>query len=123
MRDFQAAHFALNRRFGEPFWDAVREQVPPESLARKLKLFEARGVVSINEEETFEEDSWNAVFMGHGLEPRAWDPLVELMPDPELMAQFQRMLKFIAGEVEAMPSLQAQLEMNAPQTRSDYIFG
>lgn len=123
VRDFQAAHYALNRRFGEPMWDAVREQAPPETLARKLRLFRARGVVCVNEEETFEEDSWIASLVGHGLVPESWDPMVEQVPEQDLMAQFQRMLKFIADEVQSMPSLQAQLEMNAPQSRSDYIFG
>lgn len=123
VRDFQAVHFALNRRFGELFWDPVREQAPPETLARKLRLFGARGKVSLNEEETFEEDSWIAALVGHGLLPRSWDPQVERMPEQDLMAHFQRMLKFIAGEVQSMPSLQAHLEMNAPQSRSDYIFG
>jgi tryptophan halogenase len=123
VRDFQAAHFALNRRFGESFWDPVREQAPPESLAHKLRLFAARGVVSTNEEETFEEDSWIASLLGHGLVPKTWDPLVERIPEQDLMAHFQRILKFIAGEVESMPSLQAQLELNTPQSRSDYIFG
>jgi tryptophan halogenase len=123
VRDFQAAHFKLNRRFGEPLWDAVREQDPPESLARKLRLFKARGVVAMDENETFQEESWTSIFNGQGLEPDSWDPQVERIPDQELMAHFQKILGFIASEVQAMPSLQAHLEMNRPQSQSDYIFG
>lgn len=123
VRDFQAAHFKLNRRFGEPMWDAVREQAPPQSLARKLALFEARGLVSMNDNESFQEENWTAILNGHGLSPRHWDPLVDSVPEAEQIAHFQGMLKFIAAEVQAMPTLQSHLEMNAPQAESDYIFG
>ena len=46
VRDFQVAHFKLNRRFDEPLWDAARAQASPSTLARKLRLFAARGVIS-----------------------------------------------------------------------------
>jgi tryptophan halogenase len=123
VRDFQAAHFKLNRRFDEPLWDAVREKEPPPTLARKLRLFGARGMVAIEENETFQEENWTAILNGHDLAPKTWDPQVDKVPDQELMAHFQRILGFIAGEVKAFPSVQAHLEMNQPQTQSDYIFG
>jgi len=123
VRDFQACHFKLNRRFGEPLWDAVREQDAPATLAHKIRLFEARGVVALQEDETFLEENWTSIFVGHHLFAKTWDPQVDRIPDHEQIANFQRMLKFIAGEVAAMPSLQAHIELNAPQTQSDYIFG
>jgi tryptophan halogenase len=123
VRDFQAAHFHLNRRFGEPFWDAVRDRQPPDSLARKLRLFRARGRVAMDENETFQEENWTAILNGHGIVPDSWDPQVDRIPEQEVMAHFQKILGFIAGEVQSMPSLQAHLEMNRPQTQSDYIFG
>lgn len=123
VRDFQAAHYRLNRRFGEPLWDAVREREPSPTLARKLRLFAARGVVAVEENETFQEENWTAILNGHGLAPRSWDPQVERVPEQELMAHFQRLLGFIASEVQSMPSLQAQLELNQPGPQSGYIFG
>ena len=122
VRDFQATHYKLNRRFGEALWDAVRDQEPPPGLERKLRLFEARGVVSMDEHETFQEENWTSIFVGHRLLPRTWDPQVDKVPEQEQIANFQRMLKFIATEVQSMPSLQAHLELNASQTTSDYIF-
>lgn len=124
VRDFQAAHYKLNRRFGEALWDKVREHDAPPSLAQKMRLFEARGVVAIQEHETFQEENWTSIFVGHRLLPNAWDPRVDKLPEQEQIANFQRMLKFIASEVQAMPSLQAHLELNSPQsaTASDYIF-
>lgn len=122
IRDFQISHYKLNRRFDEPFWDALREKDVPESLASKLRLFRARGIVRIEEDETFQEENWTSIFVGHNLIPKSWDPLVDRIPEQEQIANFQRILKFIASEVEAMPSLQAHLELNAPSPASDYIF-
>lgn len=122
IRDFQISHYKLNRRFDEPFWDTVRDTDVPDTLARKLRLFGARGIVRIEEDETFQEENWTSVLVGHNLLPKSWDPLVDRVPEQEQIAHFQRMLKFIASEVEAMPSLQAHLELNAPSPASDYIF-
>jgi tryptophan halogenase len=123
IRDFQAAHFKLNRRFGEPLWDAAREAEPPAMLARKLKLFAARGIVAIEEHETFQEENWTSIFIGHRLLPASWDPQVDKVPEQEQIANFQRMLQFVASEVQAMPSLQAHVELNVPRASSDYVFG
>ncbi len=114
LRDFQIAHYKLNRRFDEPLWDAVRACDTPETLARKLRLFESRGLIAMEEDETFQEENWTSVFIGHHLIPRSWNPLVDNIPEQEQIANFQRMLGFIASEVNAMPSLQAQLELNSP---------
>lgn len=112
VRDFQIAHYKLNKRFGEPFWDRARDVDVPDSLKTKIKLFEHRGLVAMREDETFQEESWTALFIGHGLIPKTFDPLVEKTPEQEQIEQFQRILKFIAVEVEKMPSLQAHVEMN-----------
>ena len=122
VRDFQAAHYKLNRRFGEAFWDAAREQPASPTLERKLRLFAARGVVAMQEHETFQEENWTSIFAGHRLLPTAWDPQVDKVPEQEQIENFRRMLKFIAAEVQAMPSLQAHLDLNSPQPTSDYIF-
>lgn len=121
LRDFQITHYKLNRRFDEPMWDAARESIAPESLARKLRLFESRGIVAMDEDETFQEENWTAVFVGHQLIPKTWDPLVDKVPEQEQIANFQRILKFIATEVSSMPSLQAHVELNTGGG-SDYVF-
>ncbi len=121
LRDFQIAHYALNRRFDDPFWNEARAQEVPDTLATKLDLFRRRGIVAMREHETFHEENWTSILIGHGLIPATWDPLADNVPEQEQIANFQRMLKFIADEVESMPSLQAHIELNAPAT-SDYIF-
>ncbi len=116
LRDFQISHYRLNRRFDEPLWDSAREQAVPGTLANKLHLFESRGIVAMQENETFQEENWTSIFIGHGLNPRTWDPLVDKTPEQEQIANCQRILKFIATEVESMPSLQAHVELNSPGT-------
>ncbi len=112
VRDFQIAHYKLNKRFDEPFWDQQRHMNLPDSLASKIQLFEHRGVIAMREDETFQEESWASIFVGHGLIPKTYDPLVDQTSDSDQIEQFQKILKYIATEVEKMPSLQAHVEMN-----------
>ena len=85
----------------------------PATLNEKFALFKARGRVAMQENETFQEESWTSIFVGHGLQPITYDPLVDNMPEHEQIEHFQKILKYIAGEIQSMPSLQAYVEMNA----------
>lgn len=114
LRDFQVAHYRLNERQDEAFWDRARAAEPPPGLAYKLDLFAARGAVALYEDETFQEENWTSIFVGHGLIPRAHDPQVDTVPREDQIQNFRRMLGFIAAEVRDMPSVEAQLELFAP---------
>lgn len=113
VRDFQIAHYALNKRIGEPFWDDVRDAALPPALAEKIELFSHRGCVAMREDETFQEENWTSLFVGHGLIPKTYDPLVNKIPEYEQIEQFQQMLRHIASEVQNMPSLQAHVDMTS----------
>lgn len=114
MRDYVQAHYRLNRRFDEPFWDYVRERPVSANLAWKLEMFGARGRVPMFDDEAFEADDWISLFVGHGMTAEAWDPLVDSLTRDEQIEHFQKMLAYIAGEVGQMPSLEAHLEFNMP---------
>ena len=114
IRDFQIAHYKLNQRFDEPVWDRARAMNIPDSLAYKLDLFAQRGRVALYDHESFEIENWNAIFIGHGVMPRGYDPLADALPREEQIAKFKGMLHFIAKEVRTMPSLDAHLEIHAP---------
>jgi tryptophan halogenase len=105
LRDFQAAHYKLNRRFDEPLWDRCRDAAVPETLQRKLDVFAARGRVPLYDDETFQEDGWESLFIGHGLMPQSYDPRVDATPEQEHIAQVQGRLQDIIGLLEAMPSV------------------
>ncbi len=102
LRDFQAAHYRLNRRRGEPFWDAARATPIGDDLAGKIDLFAARGMVAQYNNETFNPDSWEAILVGHGVIPRSWDPQVDALPDAEVAGALQAILGSIRRDVSAM---------------------
>jgi tryptophan halogenase len=104
LRDFQAAHYKLNRRFGEPLWDRCRDAAVPETLRRKLAIFSARGHVPLYDFETFLESSWASLFIGHGLTPESYDPRLDALPGQEQIGQVHRRLQDIVALVEAMPT-------------------
>ena len=114
IRDFQVAHYLLNQRRDEPFWDRVRGAEPPSSLAYKRDLFAARGVMASFDDETFDVADWISIFVGHGLIPRAYDPLADGLPGPDHIRHFQRMLAFVADQVRDMPSMEAEADLSAP---------
>lgn len=109
VRDYQMCHYVLNQRTGQPLWDYCRSIEVPDSLRYKLELFFARGMLALYDDETFEEDDWICMLLGHGLIPKAYDPLVDQTDQSEAIQQFQKMLGFIRSVVEPMKPMEAYL--------------
>ncbi|ESQ86747.1 hypothetical protein ABAC460_22110 [Asticcacaulis sp. AC460] len=107
IRDYQICHYKLNQRQGEPFWDRCRAMAVPDSLAYKLRLFEARGHLVEYDDETFLDYDWRAMLIGHGLIPRAYDIVADHLPENELAERLQKMLGFIKTRVQAMKPMDA----------------
>ncbi|MEI9904856.1 MAG: tryptophan 7-halogenase [Asticcacaulis sp.] len=112
-RDYQIAHYKLNRIYDEPLWDQLRDAKVPEALARKIDMFQARGTVTIYDEETFQADDWLSLFIGHGLTARTCDPLAEMAPQDDAIRHIQRLLSEIRQRVEGMDSHEAYIELFA----------
>jgi tryptophan halogenase len=102
VRDFICAHYLTARR-EEPFWKDVAAMDAPPSLAHTLALFAERGRLPYYEEETFSRDSWAAVLLGQGFEPRETDPLADKVPLDRVRSELDRHCDFIRGYVEAQP--------------------
>lgn len=109
LRDFQCAHYKLNRRFDEPLWDRARDAAVPDSLQRKLDLFDSRGHVVVYDHETFEALNWAQIFVGHGLIPKGYDPRIDRVPDEQHIAKVQKRLKDVVAQVRAAPTVEAFL--------------
>ena len=109
LRDFQIAHYKLNQRRDEPFWDRARAVTPPDELVYKMRLFASRGRVALYDDEAFQASNWASIFVGHGLIPRDYDPLVDMVAPQEQIQQLQRMLRYIATEVTQMPTIASHL--------------
>jgi tryptophan halogenase len=74
-----------------------------------MAIFASRGRIASYDDETFVDQSWASSFIGHGLLPRSYDPLVDTVPEEEQMAKFQSLLQTIAKEVTAMPTVREYL--------------
>jgi tryptophan halogenase len=110
IRDYQICHYKLNQRYNQPLWDHCREMGLPDSLAYKIELFKARGHLVHYDDETFIDSDWWSMLIGHGLIPRAYDPVVDQLPDSEIVQRFQHMLSTIKGRVTAMQPMEAHFK-------------
>jgi len=106
IRDIVIAHYRLNRRRGQPLWDACAAAEPPAELAYKMRLFESRGRIPLSDEETFEEAGWIATFMGHHLQPKRYHPLADQFTHAEIRDRLDRMRAVMKAAVDAMPPTQ-----------------
>jgi tryptophan 7-halogenase len=119
IRDFQSAHYALNRFGSSTFWTRAREQLVSPALQHKIETFRARGDVAAYEDETFTVDDWQALLIGHCVLPESYDPAVE-RTSPEIMTrELGRVLSFIKAKVEEQPSHSDYLQtVCAPTNRA-----
>jgi len=109
IRDFQSAHYVLNR-YGGSFWERARLTPVSRDLLRKIGVFRARGDVVQYEDESFSIDDWQALLLGHGVLPETWDPAVDRTPPEHLKEELRRILGFIRRKVEEQRSHAAYLQ-------------
>ena len=105
IRDLQIAHYRLNRRFDEPFWDIAREATGPAGVDERIALFRSGRQAQVHPLEPLQADDWAAVFLGHGLVPDGYDPRVDELPEEERMARVRQRLHDVAGLVRSMPTV------------------
>jgi tryptophan halogenase len=103
VRDFLCMHYVTARR-EEPFWKDSAKRALPRSLEHSLSLFAERGRLPYYEEETFSRDSWVAVLLGQGFEPRRTDPLADLLSLEQVKSELARQSEMIRSFVAAQPS-------------------
>jgi tryptophan halogenase len=64
----------------------------------------ANGRIFREDEELFSEESWISVFLGQGMIPRAYDPLVNIKSDVQI-TQFLSNIQAVIGKcVDVMPT-------------------
>ena len=116
LRDFQAAHYLLNRRFDEPMWDRARGASPTPSLKRKVDMFSARALIPMNDEESFHDQLWAALLLGSGVMPEGYDPRVDGLSDEAHIAKVQQRLRAVADEARKMPTVEQFLNIEQGAT-------
>lgn len=104
IRDFIILHYKATERADTPFWDYCRTMEVPETLQRKIDLWMANARIFREDEELFAEESWIQVFLGQGMMPRGYDPLVNIKSEVQIF-QFLGNIRSVVGKcVDVMPS-------------------
>jgi tryptophan 7-halogenase len=103
IRDFVILHYKLNQRDDSAFWKACAAMPVPDSLTRKLELFESRGRIVRNDTELFTEYSWLQVMEGQNLQPRGYNPLVDLQSEQATAEYLDSVRGVINKCVDVMP--------------------
>ena len=114
-RDFICMHYLTARR-EDPFWKDVSAMAPTASLAHTLALFAERGRLPYYEEETFSRESWAAVLLGQGFNPRRTDPLADGMPLDRVNFELDRYAGSIHDFVAAQPKYSEYLSNLAQES-------
>jgi len=116
VRDFIVLHYKATERQDTPFWRACRDAAIPQTLADKIELFASKGRIFRRDGDLFTDVSWLAVMLGQGIEPRAYDQLVDRYPLAELMRQMSRLRAGLTATANALPLHAAALaRINAAQ--------
>jgi tryptophan halogenase len=103
IRDFIVLHYWANKR-GGAFWEYCRTMELPPTLQRKVDLWLANGRIFREDDELFSEESWIQVFLGQGLVPRGYDPLVAIKSDAQIEQYLGNIAATIDRCVEVMPT-------------------
>jgi len=104
IRDFIILHYKATERDDTSFWRQCRDLKVPDTLRRKIDLFAANGRVFREDDELFTEESWIQVFLGQGVIPRGYDPLVDIRPEAQVEEYLGNVQRVIAKCVAVMPS-------------------
>lgn len=104
IRDFLILHYSANQRSNGELWRYCREMSLPDSLQQKIELFKSCGRVPLDAEDSYRESSWLAIFLGLGITPRRYDPMVDRIPIDNLKQKIHRRLIANRRMSEALPS-------------------
>lgn len=118
IRDFLILHYHATQRDDSRFWDYCRTMDVPESLRRKMALFESNGRIFREHTEMFAEVSWVMVMLGQGLQPRGYHALVDMLPEDHLTRFAGDVRGVIDNCVTNMPTHDAFLQRLAGATRT-----
>ena len=100
---FLILHYKATERDDSELWNYCRNMEIPESLQRKLELYQSASRIDRDNHELFGQDSWLAVLDGQHVKARSYSPLVDTMPDDMLEQVLRQTREVIEKCVTAMP--------------------
>jgi tryptophan halogenase len=102
IRDFIVLHYWANQREGD-FWEYCRTMELPATLVDKIEVWRSNGRVFRENDELFGEESWIQVFIGQGIMPKSYDPLVAIKSDPQIEQFLGNIAATIGRCLDVMP--------------------
>ncbi len=103
VRDFVILHYKATRRDDSDFWNDCRNVEVPDSLARKLELWQSKGRLFREGFELFGTASWVAVLLGQGIVPVDTEPALDAIDEAVARDALQKMRASYAQMAEHMP--------------------
>ncbi|WP_116810945.1 tryptophan halogenase family protein [Steroidobacter cummioxidans] len=104
VRDFIVLHYSATSREDSSFWQACQQLPLPDSLRERIELFKSQGAMRDGTDELFRASSWQSVFEGMGIRPRAYSPRVDNIDYAHIEATLRTAKAAIAGMVEHLPT-------------------
>ncbi|MET3825242.1 tryptophan halogenase [Sphingomonas sp. PvP055] len=100
---FDRALVATDGLPDRPYWHAARDEPPSEKLARKLEMFENRGLLVAYDLEPFHPEDWTILHLGMGRRPARHDRLADRAPSAQVHAFLSTLETSIAQSVATVP--------------------
>lgn len=84
IRDFIILHYKATDRDDTAFWRDCQAMSVPDSLAHKLEIFKANGLIATETDDLFRENSWIQVLLGQNVSPAHANPATALIEDQKI---------------------------------------
>jgi len=108
-RDYAIAHYKLNNRVGDVFWDGCRNMQVPESLEHRIEVYKNCGRVVMLDGEMVDRFNWATLFDASGLRPEQYDVLTRSLPVQLVNEHLAAIREALLGTVASLPSYQSYL--------------
>ena len=109
-RDFIILHYKLNQRGDTDFWKQAAAMALPDTLQRKIDLYQRRGHFVRYRWEMFHPASWLAIYAGFDVWPDSVDPAVAQLTPGEVRSRLLHIRQEIDATVKAAPPHRAFLD-------------
>ena len=103
VRDFLILHYHATERDDSGFWDYVRTMPIPGKLERNIRQFRYRGRFFGAREDLFTITSWVAVMVGQNIVPEGYDPVVDGVPDEQIVEMMADIRNVYREAADRMP--------------------
>ncbi|MGJ8681082.1 tryptophan halogenase family protein [Paraglaciecola sp.] len=104
IRDFLVLHYCQSSRTDSNFWLMWKDRQIPDTLSKKLALFQEQGRLIENQLDLFTSDSWYAVLEGMGVFPKSYDPLIDASNFSSINDYFVKYLSDLDKSVDLLMS-------------------